>query len=206
MLRTDRRTEREEGTALGNASVTATASIKATWQEVCQYIWRQLWALELYLSLAVDSLSGFTGDGKFTLRLWSVRSKFNKDEWAQQLPQLRKAAAMSSCKRGWKKLKVRHDNEHSSERLERCNLKQGEKHPRQNARKRTCCEECCRESFCCRAQRHCCDNVCQFRAQVWRRWCQARTHAKTSKNTRPEARKPSPEPPGTPQNRARSHL
>ena len=150
VLRTDRRTEREEGTALGNASVTATASIKATWQEVCQYIWRQLWALERYLSLAVDSLR------------------------------------------------------HSSERLEHCNLKQGEKHPRQNARKRTCCEECCRESFCCRAQRHCCDNVCQFRAQVWRRWCQARTHAKTSKNTRPEARKPSLEPPRTSQNRARS--
>ena len=34
---------------------------------------------------------------------------------------------------------------------------------------------------------------------------QARTHAKTSKNTRPEALKPSPEPPGTPPNRARSH-
>ena len=115
---TDRRTEREEGTALGNASVTATASIKATWQEVCQYIWRQLWALERYLSLAVDSLR------------------------------------------------------HSSERLEHCNLKHGEKHPRQNARKRTCCEERCGESFCCRAKRDRCDKVCKLRAQVWRRWWQ----------------------------------
>ena len=44
-------------------------------------------------------------------RIWSARSKFNKDEWAQQLPQLRKAAAMSSCSRGLKKLKVWHDNE-----------------------------------------------------------------------------------------------
>ena len=44
------------------------------------------------LGAKVPLWGGFTGDGKFTLRLWSARSKFTKDEWAQQLPQLRKAA------------------------------------------------------------------------------------------------------------------
>ena len=63
------------------------------------------------LGKKVPLWGGMTGDGKFALRLWSVRSKFNKDEWAQELPKLRKAAAMSSWKRGWKKLKVWHDNE-----------------------------------------------------------------------------------------------
>lgn len=63
------------------------------------------------LGKKVPLWGGFTGDGKFTFRIWSARSKFNKDEWAQQLPQLRKAAAMSSCSRGLKKLKVWHDNE-----------------------------------------------------------------------------------------------
>ena len=53
------------------------------------------------LGKKVPLWGGFTGDGKFTLRIWSARAKFNKDEWAQQLPQVKKAAAMSSCSHPW---------------------------------------------------------------------------------------------------------
>jgi len=63
------------------------------------------------LGTKVPLWGGMTGDGTFSLRLWSARSKFNKEEWAQQLPQLRKAAAMSSYSPGCKRLKVWHDNE-----------------------------------------------------------------------------------------------
>ena len=63
------------------------------------------------LGKKVPLWGGFTGDGKFTLRIWSAKSKWTKDEWVQQLPQVRKAAAMSSYSRGYKKFKVWHDNE-----------------------------------------------------------------------------------------------
>ena len=63
------------------------------------------------LGKKVPLWGGFTGDGKFTLRIWSARAKYTKEEWAQELPKVRKAAAMSSHSRGVKRLKVWHDNE-----------------------------------------------------------------------------------------------
>jgi len=54
---------------------------------------------------------GFTGDGQFALRLWTAKPKMKSQEWAQHVPQLKRAAAMSASRGGFKKLKMWHDNE-----------------------------------------------------------------------------------------------
>ena len=38
---------------------------------------------------------GFTGDGTFSLRLWTEKPKMKKEDWAQYIPQLKRAAAVS---------------------------------------------------------------------------------------------------------------
>ena len=42
---------------------------------------------------------GFTGSGKFALRLWTRTSKMKKDEWARHVPALRKAIDSSAARR-----------------------------------------------------------------------------------------------------------
>ena len=63
------------------------------------------------LGKKVPLWGGFTGDGHFAMRIWTARSKLTKEEWAQHLPEIRKAATRSAYSGGRKKLKVWHDNE-----------------------------------------------------------------------------------------------
>ena len=48
------------------------------------------------LGVKVPLWGGFTGDGTFSLRLWTERPKMKKEEWAAYVPQLKRAAAMSA--------------------------------------------------------------------------------------------------------------
>ena len=59
----------------------------------------------------VSLWGGFTGDGVFALRLWTATPKMKKEAWAQHIPQLKRAAAMSASSGGCKKFKMWHDNE-----------------------------------------------------------------------------------------------
>ena len=54
---------------------------------------------------------GFTGDGKFSLKLWTDKPKMKMEEWAQHVGKLKRAADQSGHSGGVKKLKTRHDNE-----------------------------------------------------------------------------------------------
>ena len=66
------------------------------------------------LGTKVPLWGGFTGGGKFTLRLWTPRPKMNKLEWAAHLPALKRAvddAEAQGVERETKKAKVWHDNE-----------------------------------------------------------------------------------------------
>ena len=47
------------------------------------------------LGIKVPLWGGFTGDGTFSLRLWTDKPKMKKEEWAQHIPQLKAAAAVS---------------------------------------------------------------------------------------------------------------
>ena len=49
------------------------------------------------LGVKVVLWGGFTGDGKFSLRLWTDKPRMKKEEWAQYIPQLKRAAATSAC-------------------------------------------------------------------------------------------------------------
>ena len=57
------------------------------------------------LGAKVPLWGGFTGDGSFSLRLWTAKPKMKKEEWVQYVPQLKRAAAahgsselLSDCK------------------------------------------------------------------------------------------------------------
>ena len=63
------------------------------------------------LGCKVPLWGGFTGDGQFSLRLWTKTPKMKSQEWSQHIPQLKRAAAMSASSRGFKKMKMWHDNE-----------------------------------------------------------------------------------------------
>ena len=55
---------------------------------------------------------GFTGGGRFTLRLWTARPKMTKEEWAKQIPALKRAVDEAGEMRDPnKKAKVWMDNE-----------------------------------------------------------------------------------------------
>ena len=63
------------------------------------------------LGTKVPLWGGFTGDGTFSLRLWTEKAKMKKEAWAKHIPQLKRAAAISGSSGGVKKLKLWHDNE-----------------------------------------------------------------------------------------------
>ena len=45
------------------------------------------------LGTKVPLWGGFTGDGTFSLRLWTAKPKMKKEDWIQNIPQLKRAAA-----------------------------------------------------------------------------------------------------------------
>lgn len=63
------------------------------------------------LGTKVPLWGGFTGDGKFSLKLWTDRPKMKMEEWAQHVSKLKKAASQHSQSKRCKKLKLWHDNE-----------------------------------------------------------------------------------------------
>ena len=63
------------------------------------------------LGTKIPLWGGFTGDGVFSLKLWTERPKMKMEEWAQHVPKLKRAADQSSQGSGGKKLKMWHDNE-----------------------------------------------------------------------------------------------
>ena len=66
------------------------------------------------LGTKVPLWGGFTGRGKFTLRLWTPKAKMTKAEWERRLPVVREAASEATVgegRRGVKRRWVWHDNE-----------------------------------------------------------------------------------------------
>ena len=63
------------------------------------------------LGTKVPLWGGFSGAGKFTLRLWTARPKMTKSEWEMHVPALKRAVVDGGCTNGRKRAKVWHDNE-----------------------------------------------------------------------------------------------
>lgn len=66
------------------------------------------------LGTKVPLWGGFTGGGKFVLRLWTPQPKMRKEDWAAYVPQLKSAidaAEAAAPERATKKAKVWQDNE-----------------------------------------------------------------------------------------------
>ena len=54
---------------------------------------------------------GFTGDGQFSLKLWTDKPKMKMEEWAQHIGKVKRAADQSGQAGAFKKVKIWHDNE-----------------------------------------------------------------------------------------------
>ena len=63
------------------------------------------------LGTKVPLWGGFSGAGKFTLRLWTTRPKMTKPEWEMHVPALKRAVVDGGCTNGLQRAKVWHDNE-----------------------------------------------------------------------------------------------
>ena len=65
----------------------------------------------IQLGTKVPFWGGFTGRGKFTLRLYTPRPKMLKEEWQAKVPVLKRAVANADEPRATKRAKIWHDNE-----------------------------------------------------------------------------------------------
>ena len=63
------------------------------------------------LGTKVPFWGGFTGRGKFTLRLYTPRAKMLKEEWQAKVPVLKRAVDKADEPRRTKRAKIWHDNE-----------------------------------------------------------------------------------------------
>ena len=63
------------------------------------------------LGTKVPLWGGFSGAGKFTLRLWTKRPKMTNAEWEMQVPVLKRAVIDGGCTNGGQRAKVWHDSE-----------------------------------------------------------------------------------------------
>ena len=63
------------------------------------------------LGTKVPLWGGFSGTGKFTLRLWTKRPKMTKPEWEMQVPALKGAVDDAGCHNGGQCAQIWHDNE-----------------------------------------------------------------------------------------------
>ena len=77
----------------------AAQSIRHMWMKKSERMDPRLHTFNRYgvqLGVKVPLWGGFTGDGAFSLRLWIEKPKMKKEEWAQHIPQLKRAAATSA--------------------------------------------------------------------------------------------------------------
>ena len=77
----------------------AAQSIRHMWMKRAERMDPRLHTFNRYgvqLGAKVPLWGGFTGDGTFSLRLWTKKPKMKKEEWAQHIPQLKRAAATSA--------------------------------------------------------------------------------------------------------------
>ena len=65
----------------------------------------------IQLGTKVPLWGGFTGGGRFTLRLWTPRPKMVKEEWAKHVPALKRAADADGGGARKKRAMVWHDGE-----------------------------------------------------------------------------------------------
>ena len=63
------------------------------------------------LGTKVPLWGGFTGGGRFTLRLWTPKAKMTKAEWVERIPALKRAIDIAGERRSNVKAKVWHDSE-----------------------------------------------------------------------------------------------
>ena len=63
------------------------------------------------LGTKIPLCGGFTGDGHFSLKLWTTKPKMKMEEWAQHIGKVKRAADQSDQGGAFKKLKIWHDNE-----------------------------------------------------------------------------------------------
>eukprot|EP00973_Karenia_brevis_P074323 10326167-Karenia_brevis.AAC.1 len=63
------------------------------------------------LGRKVPLWGGFTGGGKFALRLYTPHPKMTTEEWSQKVPQLKRTVRDAEEMRATKKAKIWHDNE-----------------------------------------------------------------------------------------------
>ena len=76
----------------------AAQSIRHMWMKATEKMDPALHTYNRYgvqLGTKVPLWGGMTGDGTFSLKLWTAKAKMKKEEWAQHTPQLKRAAAMS---------------------------------------------------------------------------------------------------------------
>ena len=74
----------------------AAQSIRHMWMKKTEKMDPTLHTYNRYgvqLGTKVPLWGGFTGDGQFSLRLWTPKPKMKKEEWVPYIPQLKKAAA-----------------------------------------------------------------------------------------------------------------
>ena len=95
----------------------ASQSIGHVWLKLGESVDKDVHTYNRYgvqLGTKVPLWGGFTGGGKFVLRLWTPRAKMTKQEWIANVPALKRAisSAESVCpERRTVKAKVWHDNE-----------------------------------------------------------------------------------------------
>ena len=68
-------------------------------------------ALSPLIGVKVPLWGGFTGKGRFSLRLWTPRPKMTKEEWAAKVPALKRAVDTAHESHRHVRAKVWHDGE-----------------------------------------------------------------------------------------------
>lgn len=77
----------------------AAQSIRHMWMKKTEKMDHTLFTHNRYgvqLGTKVPLWGGMTGDGTFSLRLWTPRPKMKREDWIQYIPQLKRAAAVSA--------------------------------------------------------------------------------------------------------------
>ena len=91
----------------------AAQSLRHMWMRKCENQDPSLLTLNRYgiqLGDKVPLWGGFSGDGHFSLRLWTQRPKLTRAEWTQKVPSLKRAAMIPVQSRATRS-KIWHDNE-----------------------------------------------------------------------------------------------
>ena len=92
----------------------AAQAIKHMWVREGEQMDNDLHTFNRYgpqLGTKVPLWGGFTGGGRFTLRMWTPKAKMTKAEWVERIPALKRAIDSAGERRATVKAKVWHDNE-----------------------------------------------------------------------------------------------